>query len=111
AILSDRAQHAYWLMKTQDRQSLVCQPLRRLARKDSAVRVSLSSNHNVKEPVGVRPLATLPNPRWKQIPHLESTTAAASPETNSGLAPLLSEDRAVAYSPAGSGNDPREAFI
>jgi hypothetical protein len=30
---------------------------------------------------------------------------------NSGVGPLLSEDRAVAYSPAGSGNDPREEFI
>ena len=88
------------------------QPLkRRLARKDSAVRVSLSSNHNVKEPVGVRPIAPLPNPQWKQIPHLESTTAVASPETKLRSAPLLSEDRAVAYSPAGSGNDPREEFI
>jgi len=30
---------------------------------------------------------------------------------NSGVGPLLSEDRAVAYSPAGSGNDPREEVI
>jgi len=49
-------------MKTQDRQSLVASPLLRgPARKDSAVRVSLSSYHNVKEPMGVRLGATLPN--------------------------------------------------
>jgi len=84
--------------------------LQRPARKDSAVRVSLSSYHNVKEPSGCG-RCHLPNPQWKQIPHQESTTAAAYPEANSGSAPLLSEDRAVAYSPAGSGNDPREGFI
>jgi len=67
-------------MKTQDRQSLVASPLLwGPARKDSAVRVSLSSYHNVKEPVGVRLGATLPNPWWKQILHQESTTAAAFP--------------------------------
>ena len=92
-------------MKTQDRQSLVASLLRRLARKDSAVRVSLSSNHNVKEPVGGG-RCRLPNPQWKQIPHWESTTGATSPEPSSGLAPLLSEDRAVAYNPAGSGKRP-----
>ena len=40
-----------------------CQPLkRRLARKDSAVRVSLSSNHNVKEPSEARRFATSRTP-------------------------------------------------
>src|SRR5262245_62951388 len=29
---------------------------------------------------GVQRRATLPNPQWKQIPHLESTTAGASRE-------------------------------
>ena len=40
----------------------------------------------------------LPNPRWKQIPHQESTTAAASPETNSGLlrfCPRIARSRIV----------------
>jgi len=56
--------------------------LQRPARKDSAVRVSLSSYHNVKEPSG-HGRCRLPNPRWKQIHHQESTTAAASPESDS----------------------------
>jgi hypothetical protein len=45
------------------------QPLkRRLARKDSAVRVSLSSNHNVKEPPGVRQFATSRTPDGSKSP-------------------------------------------
>jgi hypothetical protein len=48
-------QHAHWLMKTQDRQSLDAGLRRGPARKDSAVRVSLSSYHNVKEPVEEQP--------------------------------------------------------
>src|SRR5215475_2837616 len=72
-------------MKTQECQSLVARPFYRANRKDSAACVSLSSYHNVKEPVGVQRRATLPNPQWKQIPHLESTTAGASREDPSKL--------------------------
>src|SRR5262245_2535737 len=48
------------------------------ARKDSAACVSLSSYHNVKEPFEPEGDASSPNPRWKQNPHRESTTAATS---------------------------------
>jgi len=68
AIPKDRVQHAYWLMKTQDRQSLVCQPFYGPARKDSAVRVSLSSYHNVKEPPGMWPVATSRTPDGSKSP-------------------------------------------
>jgi len=87
------------------------------ARKDSAVCVSLSSNHNVKEPVG-NSGCHLPNPQWKQIPHWESTDRHGVTGDELRSAPQLSEGRAVAYNPAGCRKQParrghlsREALI
>jgi hypothetical protein len=53
--------------------------------------------------------ATLPNPRWKQIPHLESTTVEASREDRANSASVR-KDRAVAFSPAGDAS-PRAVHL
>ena len=50
-------------------------------------------------------------PNGSKSPIGSQRQAQRQPEPNSGLAPLLSEDRAVAYDPAGRGNDPREEVI
>ncbi len=45
-----------------------------------------------------RPTATLPNPRWKQIPHLESTTAGYRPRRTQALirfCPRIARSRIV----------------
>ena len=85
-------------------------PLTGRTRKDSAVRVSLSSYHNVKEPVGVQRKATLPNPRWKQIPRLESTTVGTSLEKTRVSSASVRKSRAVAYDPAGDASNPARLF-
>jgi hypothetical protein len=93
-------------MKTQDRQSLVASLLREgwHARTPPSAFpfLPITMSKSRRAPTRCR----FPNPQWKQIPHRESTTGATSPEPSSGLAPLLSVDRAVAYNPAGSGKRP-----
>jgi len=78
SFLRIHAQHAYWLLKTQTTVRVSSPAPKKPARKDSAACVSLSSYHNVKEPFGPEGDASSPNPRWKQITHRESTTAASS---------------------------------
>jgi len=56
AIPKDGMQHAYWLLEKRKTVRVSTPNLfRGSARKDSAVRVSLSSYHNVKEPAEERP--------------------------------------------------------
>jgi hypothetical protein len=62
SFLRIHAQHAYWLLKTQTTVRVSSPAPKKPARKDSAVRVSLSSYHNVKEPTESAAEATLPNP-------------------------------------------------
>ena len=95
-------------MKTQDRQSLVCQPSyegRHARTPPSAFPFLHITMSKSRSGCG---RSHLPNPRWKQIHHQESTTAAASPESDSVKLRSCPKDRAVAYSPAGSGSNPRE---
>src|SRR5688572_25486116 len=68
AILKDRAQHAYWLRKRKTVRVSSPAP-KRPARKDSAVCVSLSSYHNVKEPAGGRRMPP-PEPPMEANPPL-----------------------------------------
>ena len=96
----DYAQHAYWLMKTQDRQSLVANPLARtgtqgLRRPRFPFFVSQCQRAG-----GRAAETTLPNPQWKQILHLESTTAEASPETVPVKLRFCPKNRAAALNPA-----------
>jgi hypothetical protein len=110
AIHKDCAQHAYWLRKRKTVRVSSPAP-KKPARKDSAACVSLSSYHNVKEPVGGQRMPP-PEPPMEANPPLGvNDRRSVNPSLNSGLAPLLSEDRAVAYNPAGRRNDPREGFI
>ena len=50
--------------------------------------------------------ASLPNPRWKQIPHLESMTAGASLEKVRANSASVRKGRAVAYKLAGDASNP-----
>ena len=78
AILSDRAQHAYWLENARPSESRRRLLRSRLARTPPPafpfLRITMSKSRSK-----ARPRATVPNPQWKQIPHLESTTAADAP--------------------------------
>ena len=78
-------------MKTQDRQSLVASPpLSEPARKDSAACVSLSSNHNVKEPVGVKRMPHSRTPDGSKSP-IWSQRQSKRPSRRPEKAPPLSE--------------------
>jgi hypothetical protein len=93
-------------MKTQDRQSLVARPfygtntqgLRRLRFPFFISQCQRAGRREAKAP--------LPNPRWKQIPHPESTTVEASLEKTRASSASVRKDRAVACNPAGDANNP-----
>ncbi len=81
------------------------------ARKDSAVRVSLSSYHNVKEPFESAANSHGPEPPMEANPPSGVNDSRSAPETSPVLLGFCPMDRAVAYNPAGSHNNPREVFI
>ena len=75
-----------------------CQPCDRPARKDSAVRVSLSSYHNVKEPPGVWQVATSRTPDGSKSPIRSQRQPMRLPRRISGLlrfCPRIARSRIV----------------
>src|SRR5262245_29843931 len=97
-------------MKTQTTVRVSSPAPKKPARKDSAACVSLSSYHNVKEPFEPEALPQTRTPDGSKSP-IRSQRQPQSPETSSGLIRSCPKDRAAAYSPAGSRDDPREGVI
>lgn len=96
-------QHAYWLLEKRKTVRVSTPTLfRGPARKDSAVRVSLSSYYNVKEPVAERPKPHSRTPNGSKTALGSQRQPVSAGKKNPGIPRFCPMDRAVAYSPAGS---------
>src|SRR5215813_7791256 len=96
-------------MKTQDRQSLVARPFGSSSQGLRRPRFPFFKSQ-CQRAVRREANAPLPNPRWKQILHLESTTAEAPLEKTRASSASVRKDRAVAYSPAGDAGNPTRLY-
>jgi len=85
-------------MKTQDRQSLVCQPPKKAGTQGLRRPRFPFFISQCQRAAGSAASCHLPNPRWKQIPHPESTTAVSVPRRTQALlrfCPRIARSRTV----------------